>query len=292
MIARSDILLCGDAANSLQGNKLLAYANKSESFVGDADAWLCRAFGAAQPQLAALSALGDGLDVSSGYWLQSDPVHLALMRDFAVLQGTPPDITPQQTQDLVAALNQHFADDGLQWFAPHPQRWYLRVNHAPEPINISKNAALGRRMEKQTSTPKWAAVLNEIQMLLHQHPVNEAREHSGLLPVNSVWLFGGGAYVAPTLQPYAAVMANTPLLRGLAGERCQPLPDSAEFLTENSLAVLDDLQAAQQWLAALWGMLKKEKVQTLHLHLEQEPTVNSFLLCRQDLWKFWRGWLA
>ncbi|MCB1639923.1 MAG: hypothetical protein KDI15_13865, partial [Thiothrix sp.] len=30
----------------------------------------------------------------------------------------------------------------------------------------------------------------ELQMLLHQHPVNQARERQGQLPVNSLWLWG------------------------------------------------------------------------------------------------------
>jgi hypothetical protein len=33
----------------------------------------------------------------------------------------------------------------------------------------------------------------EAQMLLHRHPLNEAREAEGLLPVNSFWLSGTGA---------------------------------------------------------------------------------------------------
>lgn len=39
----------------------------------------------------------------------------------------------------------------------------------------------------------WYKLLNEMQMFLHQHPVNQARQQRGLLPINSLWFWGGGA---------------------------------------------------------------------------------------------------
>jgi hypothetical protein len=46
---------------------------------------------------------------------------------------------------------------------------------------------------------------NEVQMLLHEHPINQQREQKGLLAVNSFWLSGTGvsqaaAGEAPTLD--------------------------------------------------------------------------------------------
>lgn len=38
----------------------------------------------------------------------------------------------------------------------------------------------------------WYKLLNEMQMFLHQHEVNQEREHRGLLPINSLWFWGGG----------------------------------------------------------------------------------------------------
>jgi len=36
------------------------------------------------------------------------------------------------------------------------------------------------------------SLMNEIQMLLHEHPVNQGRERARLLPVNGWWLWGFG----------------------------------------------------------------------------------------------------
>ncbi len=86
-----DILLRRQATPGLQGSRLLAYAKSIARFDGDADAWLCRLFGVMQQVSAPFSAMGDGLDARQGYWLHADPVHLALMRDFFILHGTPHD---------------------------------------------------------------------------------------------------------------------------------------------------------------------------------------------------------
>ncbi len=78
----------------------------------------------------------------------------------------------------------------MQWFSPHPERWYLRL-HQPLPITaVSKMQAIGHKISKDLNSAQYATMLNEIQMLLHQHAANIAREEAGLLPLNSVWLWG------------------------------------------------------------------------------------------------------
>ena len=73
--------------------------------------------------------------------------------------------------------------------------------------------------------------VNEIQMLLHEHPINAAREARGALAVNSLWLWGAGQLVQPRMQASASVWTEDPLLRGLARASGLPVyapPASAE----------------------------------------------------------------
>jgi hypothetical protein len=287
-----DILLCGEAVHALQGSELLAYGRRIASFKGDADEWLCQRFGAELQCIASYCALGEDLDAVTGHWWHSDPVHLALMRDSLVLAGTPGDISPAHAQQMVEALNQHFSADHMHWFQPHPGRWYLRMDSRRESVSISKHQASGKKIEKRSGGSQWATTLNEIQMLLHQHAANAEREAQGLLSLNSVWLWGGGEYQPPALQPYSVVMANAPLLRGLAQQRCQPLPDAAENLPESQtcLIVLDEAHQEQEWATSLLSMLKKDRVKKLIVHLKQNGNIISLELTRRDLWKFWRSW--
>jgi len=56
---------------------------------------------------------------------------------------------------------------------------------------------------------------SEVQMLLHTHPLNDAREARGALPVNSFWLSGTGpsrAPVADSSLPTVDPRLRAPLL--------------------------------------------------------------------------------
>jgi hypothetical protein len=56
--------------------------------------------------------------------------------------------------------------------------------------------------------------LNEVQMFLHGHPVNEAREACGKPVVNSLWLWGGGRQPAAQPATYSSVWSDNPLAAG------------------------------------------------------------------------------
>jgi hypothetical protein len=47
-------------------------------------------------------------------------------------------------------------------------------------------------IEQSRDNLNWYKLLNEIQMFMHQHPVNDERGRSGRLPLNSLWFWGGG----------------------------------------------------------------------------------------------------
>ena len=49
---------------------------------------------------------------------------------------------------------------------------------------------------------RWHQLFNGIQMLLHAHPLNEAREARGELPINSLWLWGAGGQLEPLRKIY------------------------------------------------------------------------------------------
>ena len=106
------------------------------------------------------------------------------------------DISPEESAQFCEALNVHFAGDGLTFFAPHPQRWYVRLDALPDIETVPLSRAVGRNVNdllpKGTGALRWHQLFNEIQMLLFSHPANQAREARGASPVNSVWFWGGG----------------------------------------------------------------------------------------------------
>jgi hypothetical protein len=139
----------------------------------------------------------------------------------------------------------------------------------------------------------WTALLTEIQMALHEHPVNESRE----LAVNSVWLWGAGALPASASGPWRSIAAADPLALGLAraaGIAPRAAARSAEaWLAElpeegRHLAVLEGIAAELEpaWFAPLLAALKSGRIGMATLHLPEAGAAVE--TTRSDLRRFWR----
>jgi len=47
-------------------------------------------------------------------------------------------------------------------------------------------------VEQSRQALPWYKLINEMQMFMHQHSINQSRLESGLLPINSLWFWGAG----------------------------------------------------------------------------------------------------
>lgn len=273
---------------------------------------LCKAFGMSGQPIASLSAAFDGL--AEGCWLRADPVHLRLQRDQLLLL---PDVEAgaDETRQLCTALNEHFAGQGMEFFAPHPQRWYVRVDGLPDIATVPLSQAAGRNVHgllpRGREAARWHQVFNEIQMLLFAHPVNEAREARGELPVNSLWLWGGGSGVVAIPQKNYDCVSSDEVLAGMfaaaAGIPFAGWPKQwrNEENCDRQLLVWTDLRSALRrgdldaWRAALqefeadyaqplWQALRAGKIAHLQLDVLGGDRALRLLLTRADAWAFWR----
>lgn len=138
-------------------------------------------------------------------WLT--PVHWQAGADHVTLQ--PPALLalpPTDALALLAAL-QTLCDGDWRLTADTPTRWRLHHPSLAQLPTAALTRAAGRNVDPWLNAPPAARAVRrlqaEMQMLLHTHPVNAAREAAGLAPVNSVWLSGTGAPVpaATTPQP-------------------------------------------------------------------------------------------
>lgn len=277
---------------------------------------LARQFGIADAPFGALRLLGEALgdEARSGHWLCADPVHLRFHHERIVLADAGAfDVDDDEAHALAAALNATFGDVG-HFHVATARRWYLRLNeavdHAVEPLST----IAGRRMDgelsgKESRLTRW---LNEVQMFLHGHPINEKRQAQGKPVINSLWLWGGGAL--PALQPaaWSAVSTDNPLATGLAlasGIPAEPLPANLAELLEHAkgdrqLVVLDALlppvlyedgegwknawqNLDRDWFAPLQGTAGR-RIEALTI---VAPTIYGLLTWTvhgKDRWKFWR----
>lgn len=202
---------------------LLARSDRSTPRETSADRWLMRRFGvdAAELPAGALSLLADGGEPGAACWLRADPVHLRLNRDQLILADHRAfDISQSEAEVFTDALNRHFSADGFVFYPLRPERWYLRVPVPPEIVTTPLTRAVGRHIDpllpRGRDALAWHRFGNEIQMLLHDAPPNAEREARGALAVNSVWLWGAGRAPARIERPYSLVIANDPVVCGLA----------------------------------------------------------------------------
>ena len=276
---------------------------------------LCGIFGMpCQPgaPIAPVSAAFDGL--GEGCWLRADPVHLRLQRDQLVLLPNV-EVSAGEAGQLCAALNGHFAGQGMEFFAPHPQRWYVRLEQLPDIETVPLSQAAGRNVRgllpKGKEVAHWHRVFNEIQMLLFAHSVNEVREARGELPVNSLWLWGGGctANVLPQ-KTYDCVSSDEVLAGMFAAAAGIPFSSWLEQWRDEKnsgrqLLVWTGLRSALQrgdldaWRAALqefeadyaqplWQALRAGKISQLQVDVLGGDHSRRLLLTRADAWAFWR----
>ena len=276
---------------------------------------LTRLFGLDEASFGPLRLLGEasGDGARDGHWLCADPVHLRFHHERIILADAGAfDLDDEEAQALAASLNDTFADVGHFHIATS-RRWYLRlheaVDHPVEPLS----AMAGRRIDgelsgKESRLTRW---LNEVQMFLHGHPINEKRQSAGKPAVNSLWLWGGGSL--PTLQPatWSAVWTDNPLARGLAmasGITAESLPNNLNALLnrahgDRQLVILDSLlpsvlyEDGEAWKTA-WQTLDRDWFAPLRAALGQFDTVTigaptiygqlNWTLHGKDRWKFWR----
>lgn len=281
---------------------------------------LARQFGVDQAPFGALRLFGEaaGQTLSEaardGHWLCADPVHLRFHHERIVLADAGAfDVDDDEAHALAGALNETFADVG-RFHVATSRRWYLRLNEAIEHPAETLSTIAGRRIDgelsgKESRLTRW---LNEVQMFLHGHPVNERRQAQGKPAINSLWLWGGGALPALQTAAWSAVSTHNPLATGLAlasGIPAEPLPASLAELLERAsgdrqLVVLDALlppvlyedgegwktswQALDRdWFAPLQGAAGR-RIETLTI---VAPTIYGQLtwtLHGKDRWKFWR----
>lgn len=185
---------------------------------------LCAALGASAAGIAPLCALGDAL-AGEGAVLRFDPVSLrADMAGLVVLDGRAFALPEQESRALFETAATVTRASGLELVFGAPKRWYARAAALPAVTLTPLADAAGMRAHQvMPGGPEGAglrALMNELQMALHAHPVNAAREARGVLPVNSIWPWGGGV-APPAPLPAGDIKvivgnADDPLARGLA----------------------------------------------------------------------------
>lgn len=269
---------------------------------------LCRAWGIARQRdwpWASLSLSVDGGTPDQAYWLRADPVHIRIQRDRLILLGGELlDLQPEEAAALCADLHSHFSE-AFHPLPLQPERWYCRMERDPQiettPLSLAVGRPIDPMLPRGTETLKWRALLNEIQMLLFNHPVNQEREAHSLPMINSVWLWGGGrvsSRVAPISSRFHCPDGHLRSVAQQLGMHAPTWTGEVNGLDSDGLVVLNQLQPSGQYGDVLgWRAAAKELDEVLlaplirsgvALHIEDPATGSAVDFSPRDRWKFWR----
>jgi len=297
------------------------------------ETWLAQAFGLDADALpaGALTVLADGGESAPGEsrWMRADPVTLHFVGErLALVPGAALGLMRAEADALCEALNQHFAGRlTLTPSARRPDCWCARLEGAALPFNVPLFEAAGDDVDTHlraqskaanatnaTDATRAHALLNELQMLLHDHPVNVAREARGEAVVNSVWFWGAGSAPSTAQGRWRSVSADEPLALGLArvagiGHRALEVSadswlarapeDGRHLIVLDALRVphalvdvepyLAGLQALEaRWFSPLLEALRVQGIGMLTLHAPDASEALSIEIVRGDLRRFWR----
>jgi hypothetical protein len=254
-------------------------------------------------------------DPREGYWLCADPVVTTLGIDMVRIDGAANGLTTTAAEALLRDLNAVFAGDGMELFAPHPSRWYIRAARAQQLATTALWRAIGASMlqalPQGIDGPAWRTRLNETQMLLHSHPANVPGEDGEQRPAGSLWWWGGGTW--PEFGPAVVdvVQGGPPWIRSACAAnsiRFERTPDkTAPFVRKGSprtLIVLeDDWETAAatpdllsewdaRWFAPLVNALDAGTVPGATLLFPWRDGLLQCELRRAPRAPVWRRWLG
>lgn len=304
---------------------------KSDIFCHDVshERWLAHMLGLSQlPHAALLLASEKNMNEEQMRlgWAVLQPVHLHVALDHLVLDFHEKlNLTTDEAYCLFEVARPILESLSSRLLAPTPMHWYIGDEQISMLRLCSPLRTVGRNIDLWvpygTEGRIWRKLQNEIQMLWHDHPVNQARIERGDLPINGIWLFGSGSLPQlPLSFPFSSIFSNNPLLLGiskLAHKKIAALPyhfddiyaDSQQLENDDSdlstLIWFDDLisPATQQdwtvwlklfseiehnWLEPAYRALCRRHLKQLTLVLMSEQGWLTLIPKANDWWKFWR----
>ncbi len=251
--------------------------------------------------LAALRLWGQTGDRPTVWIAAADPVYLEARLDHLCLHALVGAQSPKS--DLRAIfdhLQKALGEDSSFAFARVGKYAYLRSNEAISTAPLPAAAIDGQDPEEFMPSGQAAAgylkLTGELQTCLHEHEVNLRREAQGLLPVNSVWFWGGGMAPEKKVALLPPFFGQEPLFQGYWESRTGVVaPWPGNFAECLDIAVKDlvvvtpaesgDSDALAKYLDELRGLLKSGRLDRLVLLFRDGLTAEAG---RFDAFRLWR----
>ena len=181
-----------------------------------------------RPGHAALDAIGLGVNTEADeISLCCDLITLQATHDDMVMKDyTAGNLSKEDSQILINALNEQVIDVSATFHSGKGYHNLLVIKHDPlqetlHPPNELIGEGIRQFMPEGKEVRDLIFVMNQAQIILHNHPYNKKRNKEQKDAVNSIWLWGNGAQ--PSLPSFnnkfgksAAVITASSMIKGLA----------------------------------------------------------------------------
>lgn len=265
--------------------------------------------------MAALRFWGQTGERSSVWMAAAEPVHLEARLDHLCLHALR--VAQMPTADLRVIVDHLQAtlgsedygseDNGSEKyeFARIGHHAYLRGKHAIASAQVSAQFVDGQRPDDYmpkggtgNGAERHDRLVSEIQMALHEHAVNIAREQAGQRVVNSLWIWGGGFAPEKSVQPILPLFSDDPLFKGFWLSRtglAEPWSDGfdacLDFADRGFVAITPERQVdgepelPDSYLRQLKKLLASKKIKRLSLLFRDGLRAE---IKTADVYQFWR----
>lgn len=238
-------------------------------------AGLAQRFDVPQP-IAAGALTRDFLcgDAGQGAWLCADPAWVQPdLNGARLLAYGQMQLSADDAHALAEPLLPVFEEVGMALHLSSPNHWHVRLPPGDTiPTFAAPEQALGEdlyhHLPQGDEGRRWRILLNDVQVILHQHPLNAERRQRGLPPVNHLWLWGGGVLPSAVHASYLRVVGDDLLLAALAKRAgIATTTRTTASLAEAMPGTLVDLEdvpvgdIAVHWMPALQALVARHAVQ-------------------------------
>jgi len=253
-------------------HRLIRYAEPIEAPISDFDELLIRRLRLQQSALPYAQACQPDAGNNS---LLLTPVHLKMDMNNAVV--LPVMYQQNEISHIINDLNDYFKNDfNIRLLAG--STWLLQLTDC-QPLTgvphylVAAGKKVTHYMEQAETNLQWTRLFNEVQMYLHQHPVNQQKLLAGEATFNSLWCWGADRWQGERQQlQWFSDEAELLALGQLLCDQAAPLADVSQTNLKDGLVI--DVSI----LKALKGGVELA-VESLVERLEQqlfEPLLNHY----------------
>jgi len=249
--------------------------------------------------LAANYAIQLNLDKNKNYLLV-EPTNLRPDRDrLLIAESDILQLNEEEANHLIEGLNEYFNPDEVHFYLIDEHKWLVELPYKVDQLSSYPLIdIIGSNIDDYLPAGEnyllVHRLLNEVQMLLHSHPINQERQQDGLMQINSIWLWDKNYKQLPReiqqivrFDTLDGLLANT----NASAHNKAILIDSVYFALcyRDSFAWVNNMnKIVAKIIDPALKLLQQGKIAKLNLWIPMITCTRCVSLSRISLYKFWK----